>query len=66
MKSLAMIYMALWLRPYWKAGRKQRGRECCRWRKLTGEENATNENNENIIDLKQKMFFINNFPKISQ
>ena len=46
--------------------------------KLKGERNATNENNENVIeidypfllqivfDLKKKMFFINNFPKISQ
>ena len=45
------------------------------------EENATNENNENVIeinnrscpflfqivlDLKKKMFFINDFPKISK
>ena len=46
--------------------------------KLKGEGNATNENNENVteidyplsfqivLDLKKKMFFINNFPKISQ
>ena len=50
--------------------------------KLIGEENATNENNENVIeidllfmypfsfqivlDLKKKKIFINDFPKISQ
>ena len=48
--------------------------------KLNGEGNATNENNENVIEIeypflfqivfdlkkKKKKFFINNFPKISQ
>ena len=47
--------------------------------KINGEGNATNENNENVIEIeypflfqivfdlnKKKKFFINNFPKISQ
>ena len=42
----------MWPGLYWKARRKQRGREGWRWRKLTGKENATNENNENVIETK--------------
>ena len=49
--------------------------------KITGEENATNENNENVIEIDtlfmypflfqivldlEKMFFIDNFPKINR
>ena len=34
-----------------KTGRKERGRECWRWRKLTREENATNKNKENVIEI---------------
>ena len=47
--------------------------------KINGKGNATNENNENVIEIeypflfqivfdlnKKKKFFINNFPKISQ
>ena len=43
-----MIYMAM---NNWKAGRKQWGRKCWQWRMLAGEENKTNENNENVIEI---------------
>ena len=34
-----------------KAVRKERGRECWRGTKLTREENATNENKKNVIEI---------------